>query len=157
MYVPPTFPAHAAKIDDAGEQDSAPFIRGGIPGDGVTGAPPWLTQEDWRMPVPAPPEPKPEKPRVIRLSVIDPGKLVHRVEPVYPPLARQTHLEGTVRLRAGIGTDGAMREVEILSGHVLLAWAARDAVLQWRYKPTLLNGQPVEVETQITVVFTLRH
>jgi protein TonB len=80
---------------------------------------------------------------------------VRRVEPKYPPLARQTRLEGTVRLRAIVGTDGRVREVEMLSGHALLAQAAMDAVLQWRYRPTLLNGRPVDVETQITVVFVL--
>jgi len=71
------------------------------------------------------------------------------------PLAKQTGLQGTVVLRALIGTDGAVREVQLVSGPYLLGQAAMDAVLQWRYQPTLLNGQPMEVETRITVIFTL--
>jgi protein TonB len=81
--------------------------------------------------------------------------LIHRVEPHYPALARQMRLEGTVRLHAIIGIDGAVRELEVESGHPLLARAAREAVLQWRYRPTRLNGEPVEVETTIEVIFEL--
>jgi protein TonB len=86
---------------------------------------------------------------------VEQALLVYRVEPRYPALARQMHLEGTVRLHAVIGIDGAVRELEVESGHPLLARAARDAVLQWRYRPTRLNGEPVEVETTITVIFEL--
>ena len=82
--------------------------------------------------------------------------LVRRVQPSYPILARQAGVEGTVRLHAVIGRDGTIRELEVLSGHPLLVSAARDAVREWRYQPTLLNGEPVEVETYITVVFQLR-
>jgi protein TonB len=65
------------------------------------------------------------------------------------------HLEGTVVLRAVIGRDGMVRSVEVVTGHPMLAKAAREAVLEWRYQPTLLNGEPVEVETAITVHFVL--
>jgi TonB family protein len=81
--------------------------------------------------------------------------LVHRVEPEYPPLAMTIHLSGTVLLRARIGGNGEVRDVEVVSGNALLAQAALAAVRQWRYRPTLLNGQPVEVETQITVRFVM--
>lgn len=80
---------------------------------------------------------------------------IHRVEPRYPALARQIRLAGTVQLRAIIGIDGAVRKLEVESGHPLLAKAALDAVHQWRYRPTRLNGEPVEVETTITVIFEL--
>jgi periplasmic protein TonB len=81
--------------------------------------------------------------------------LIHRVEPIYPQIARNLHLSGTVRLRAIIATDGSVQNLEVLSGHPILARAAKDAVSQWRYRPTLLSGVPVEVETYITVNFVL--
>jgi protein TonB len=81
--------------------------------------------------------------------------LVNRVQPVYPPLARQTRISGTVRLHAIIGKDGSVQQLEVLSGHPLLVQAALDAVRQWRYRPTLLNGEPVEVDTTIDVIFSL--
>jgi TonB family protein len=81
--------------------------------------------------------------------------LVHRVQPEYSLLARASHISGTVQLRAIIARDGTVRELQVVSGNPLLAQAARVAVLKWRYRPTLLNGEPVEVETYITVNFVL--
>ena len=81
--------------------------------------------------------------------------LIHRVDPVYPPLARQARIQGTVRFTGIIGRDGTVQSVQLVSGHPLLVEAARQAVMQWLYKPTLLNGQPVEVVTQIDVGFSL--
>lgn len=83
------------------------------------------------------------------------GQLIHQVEPKYPQIARDMHLSGAVHLRAIIGTDGTIRDLEVLSGNPILTRAAVDAVRQWRYRPTLLNGAPVEVETSITVNFVL--
>src|SRR2546425_4972188 len=103
--------------------------------------------------VPAQPPAEKNK-RLIRASVLQEALLIHRVQPVYPPLAIQIRLEGTVRLRAIIGRDGAIDSLELLSGHPILARAALDSVSQWRYRPTLLGGEPVEVETIITLVFT---
>jgi TonB family protein len=82
-------------------------------------------------------------------------KLIHQVPPVYPPLAKQARIQGTVRLTAIIGKDGTVQDVQLVSGHPLLVPAAMEAVRQWRYEPTLLNGEPVEVITQIDVNFTL--
>jgi protein TonB len=79
--------------------------------------------------------------------------LVHRVEPIYPNFARQAHREGTVELRATISSDGVVRDVQVLSGDPVLAQAARDAVAQWRFRPTMLNGVAVEVITFVTVKF----
>jgi periplasmic protein TonB len=87
-------------------------------------------------------------------SVVE-AKLISRVEPHYPALALQTRLQGTVRLQAIISRDGRITALEVLSGHPLLVQAALDAVRQWRYRPTLLNGEPVEVETSITVHFRM--
>jgi protein TonB len=80
--------------------------------------------------------------------------LIHRVEPVYPSIAKAIHLEGTVNLRAIIKTDGTVGDLTLVSGSPILALAAEAAVREWRYKPTLLSGQPVEVETIITVKFS---
>jgi len=82
--------------------------------------------------------------------------LIHRVEPVYPQLARQTHREGQVELRAIIATDGTIQSLEVVKGDALFLLSASDAVSQWRYRPTVLNGQPVEIETYITVIYTLQ-
>jgi len=83
------------------------------------------------------------------------AKLIHRVNPAYPPLAVQAHVAGTVRLHAVIGKNGTVREVDALAGHPLLLQSAMTAVRQWRYSPTRLNGQPVEVDTTIDVDYTL--
>ena len=83
------------------------------------------------------------------------GNLIHRVQPEYPPLARQARIQGTVVLQAVISREGRIENLQVLSGHPLLVPAALAAVRQWRYRPYSLNDQPVEVETQITVNFTL--
>ena len=83
------------------------------------------------------------------------AKLVKRVMPVYPPLARQARIAGTVRLEGVIARDGRVVNLQVHSGHPLLIAAAVDAVRQWVYRPTLLNGQPVEVIAPIQVHFTL--
>ena len=83
------------------------------------------------------------------------GMVVHRVNPTYPPLARTARVQGAVVLAAIIGKDGAIQNLHVISGHPLLTQSALDAVKQWRYKPYILNGEPVEVDTQITVNFTL--
>ncbi len=81
--------------------------------------------------------------------------LIKKVTPVYPPLAKEAQVQGTVRFAAIIGRDGAVANLQLVSGHPLLVQAAHDAVMQWTYKPTLLNGSPIEVVTQIDVNFTL--
>jgi protein TonB len=83
------------------------------------------------------------------------ANLVDKVTPEYPPLAKQARIQGTVRFAVIIATDGTIKDLQLVSGHPLLVPAATDAVRQWVYKPTLLNGQPTEVETQIDVNFTL--
>jgi len=82
-------------------------------------------------------------------------KLIEQVAPAYPPLARQTRIAGTVRLHGIVGKDGRILSLEVVSGHPLLQQAALDAVRQWRYDPTLLQGEPVEVDTTIDVNFAL--
>ncbi|HKN33280.1 MAG TPA: TonB family protein [Terriglobales bacterium] len=83
------------------------------------------------------------------------GLLLNRVQPTYPRQALQMHLQGAVQMQAVIGKDGVISTVRILSGEPILARAAADAVLQWKYKPYLLDGEPVDIQTQITVNFKL--
>jgi len=115
---------------------------------------------------PAPPQPRHEpsavqnKPAAASApipvtSTVQAAKLIRQVKPPYPPLAVSAHISGTVRLVAIIGRDGAIRNLQVTSGHPLLTPSAVEAVKQWLYHPTLLNGEPVEVITQIEVNFTL--
>lgn len=98
------------------------------------------------------------KPSAKRYKVsggVEQGLLVAQVKPVYPPLAREAGMQGEVVLQAVIGKDGRIKNLRVIRGSPLLAAAAVDAVQQWRYRPYLLNGEPVEVETQITANFKL--
>ena len=95
--------------------------------------------------------------RVYRQSVLMEGILVHRVEPQYPRIALLSRTEGTVQIHAIISREGTVEEAELINGSPLLGHAALAAVRQWRYKPYYLNGEPVEVETQVTVKFVLGH
>jgi periplasmic protein TonB len=103
----------------------------------------------------APPPPKPTQTRIRQGGNVTAAKLVNKVQPQYPPLARQTRISGTVRLHAIIGKNGQVEQLEVMSGHPLLVQAALDAVRQWKYQPTQLNGEPVEVDTTIDVIFSL--
>lgn len=85
------------------------------------------------------------------------AKIVHRVQPEYPEIARNEHLQGSVRLHAIIAKDGSISRLVVLRGYCSLAKSSVKAVNQWRYSPTLLNGEPVEVDTTIDVFFTLNH
>lgn len=91
----------------------------------------------------------------ITLSHPDPASLIYRVQPVYPHIALITHTQGTVILRAIISKEGNVESLQLVSGSPMLSAAALDAVRQWRYRPYLLNGEAVPVDTQITVNFRL--
>jgi protein TonB len=131
---------------------AASTVPGGVLG-GVIASVPAVT--------PPPPPPvrtgeKPATPQRIRVGGnVQGANLTHHVSPVYPPLAKQARVQGTVRFTAIIGKDGTVQNLQLLSGHPLLVPAAEEAVKQWQYKPTLMNGEPVEVVTQIDVNFTL--
>ena len=139
------------------EMESAPIL-GGV-GEGTSGGSslpglfdnPSLPEAKAPSHSAAPPKPSP-----VRVSAgVQMAKIVRHVQPAYPPLARNARISGVVRLRAIIGADGSIRNLELVSGHPLLAPAAMQAVSQWRYQPTLLSGEPVEVITEILVNFTL--
>jgi len=88
-------------------------------------------------------------------GIVQAAKILRQVKPIYPPLARQARISGDVRLEAVISREGTVESLQVLSGHQLLIPAAIEAVRQWLYRPTLLNGDPVEVLTQIEVHFKL--
>jgi periplasmic protein TonB len=102
-----------------------------------------------------PPAPKPVGHAPLRLSNVMQGYLVHKVEPTYPALARTARIQGSVELRAIISKEGTIENLRVVSGHPMLAQAALEAVRQWRYRPYILNGEPMEVDTQVTVNFVL--
>ncbi|MBI1897835.1 MAG: energy transducer TonB [Acidobacteria bacterium] len=122
-------------------------VLGGIIGSVPTAAPP---------PPPVKEAPKPVTPKQIRVGgQVQAAKLIRQPKPTYPPLARQARIQGTVRFNAVIGRDGSIQNLTLVSGHPLLVPSAQEAVRQWVYQPTLLNGEPVEVVTVIDVNFTL--
>lgn len=96
------------------------------------------------------------QPHRMHVTTLDPAMLLRRVEPFYPPLAIQIRREGRVELHAIIGTDGSIQSLQVVAGDPLFVQSAMEAVQQWHYKPTFLNGQAVEIDTYITVVYTMR-
>jgi protein TonB len=137
-------------------------VMGGIPG-GVAGGTPGGVLGGIIGSVPSalpPPPPPPVKvvttPKRITIGGnVQQAKLVRQPKPVYPPLAKQARISGVVHLAAVISKDGTIQDLKVISGHPLLIPSALEAVKQWVYQPTLLNGEPVEVSTQIDVNFTL--
>lgn len=95
-------------------------------------------------------------PQRVRVSQgVTEGLLIRKLQPTYPPLAKTARIQGDVVLNAVISKNGAIENLRVMSGHPMLVTSALDAVKQWKYKPYILNGEPVEVETTITVKFTL--
>jgi protein TonB len=138
------------EMPDVGMGGVAGGVPGGVPGGQMGGVVGGIIGG---MGSAAPP--KPTQARIRQGGNVQAAKLVNKVTPMYPPLARQTRINGTVHLHAIIGKDGSVQQLEVLGGHPLLIQAALDAVRQWRYQPTLLNGEPVEVDTTIDVIFSL--
>ena len=132
-------------------------VPGGIPGGqmgGVIGG--IISSSSSLAAVPRLSQPAPAVQRVRVSQGVTKGLLIYRVEPPYPPLAKQARIQGVVVMTALIDKGGNVQHLQVVSGHPLLAPAAIEAVKQWRYKPFLLNGQPVEVETTVTVNFHVR-
>jgi protein TonB len=125
-------------------------VPGGVPGGSMGGV---IGSVLSSTPVAVPKIATPQRVRVS--SGVSSGLLIRKVSPTYPPLARQARIQGTVILQAQISKDGSIQNLQLISGHPMLAPAAIEAVKQWKYKPYLLNGEPVEVETQVQVNFTL--
>ena len=127
---------------------------------GIPGGVPGIGGNETVLPPPPPPKPAPqtvERPARVQIGgSVQAAKLVFGPKPVFPALARQARITGTVRLAALISTDGHIRNLRLMSGHPMLAPAAIEAVSHWVYRPTLLNGLPVEVLTDIEVNFVLQ-
>jgi periplasmic protein TonB len=154
-----------AKVQMIKEDDAPPptsiagGVIGGVPGGisggqlgGVIGG--IVSSTSSVAPVPNLSKPTPQR---VRLSQgVSKGLLVYRIEPRYPTVAREAHIQGIVVLTALIDKDGMIQNLQVVTGHPMLAPAAIEAVKQWRYKPFLLNGQAVGVETTVTVTFSLR-
>lgn len=139
----PTPPAFIASSSGAGTAVNGDFR--GLLGAVGTGAAPVI------------PRPAVTIEHPVRLSHMSEGDLIRKVMPAYPALARSARIQGTVVLQAMISKQGTIENLRLLSGHPMLAPAAIEAVKQWRYRPYILNSEPVEVETQITVNFALNN
>jgi len=156
-----------SKVQMIKEDDAPPPVAttggvvGGVPGGilggqmgGVIGG--IISSSSSLAAVPTLSKPVPTVQRVHISQGVTKGLLIYRVEPTYPPLAQQARIQGVVVLTAIIGKDGNIQNLQVVSGHPMLAPAAIEAVKHWRYKPFLLNGQPVEIETTVTVTFHVR-
>jgi len=164
LMAPKVVPKEIAQIKEEELPPSAGAgVVGGVPG-GVPGGTPGGVLGGIIGSVPtnvAPPPPPKEAPKPVtpkRITIggnVQSAKLVRQPKPVYPPLAKQARISGTVKLAAVIAKDGSIQDLKVISGHPLLIPAALAAVKQWVYQPTLLNNEPVEVSTQIDVNFTL--
>jgi periplasmic protein TonB len=151
LTAPPLIPEHAAMVDD--RPPGVPDLGSGNSGSG-TGLPDSL----WKTGPPPPvvePGPKPH-PGPTRISAgVAAGRLIAPIRPVYPAIARNMHIQGTVTVEAIISKQGTVENARVVSGHPMLAVAALNAIQQARYLPFKLDGEPVEVETTINVIFKL--
>jgi protein TonB len=123
-------------------------VPGGVPGGSMGGVMGSIISTNTAVPT--------IKPQRIRVSSgVTQGLVIHKVEPAYPPIAKTARVSGTVILQAVISKEGTIENLRVISGHPLLTQSAVEAVKQWRYRPYILNGDPVEVETTVEVHFTL--
>jgi len=145
-------------LSNAGAVGVVGGVPGGVPGGTLGGTPP-TTLGGVLSAASAPPPPPPPKaatPKRIRVGgQVESARLIFQPKPEYPPLAKMARIQGTVRLEAIISKDGTIQDLRVVSGHPLLVKSALEAVQRWRYQPTLLNGEPVEVVTEVDVNFTL--
>jgi periplasmic protein TonB len=154
LLEPPTIPTSIANLHES-QVGSAPDLgEVGVEGGTGTNRRGVLGSIGIAVDV-APPPPPPVPTRPLTISNWAEGNLIYRVQPAYPPLARQARIQGTVELRAIISKAGTIENLVVVSGHPLLVKSALDAVRQWRYRPYLLNHEPIEVETEVTVNFLL--
>jgi len=153
FFAPTRVPTHVVEGPVGEPQDPAEFPTGPGPSIPCTAC---IPLDDNTHQPERPVDVRPQTPQRLHVTHLEQAMLIQRIEPVYPPLAIQIHREGHVELRAIIATDGAIQSLQVVSGDALFLQSALDAVRQWRYHPTILNGQPVEIETYITVIYTLQ-
>jgi periplasmic protein TonB len=150
--ISPTITTHdPGHSSDPGAPDG-PEIPGVPGGPEIPGLP---STDASHQPPPPVAHPHPERRHLS--EPVQAAMLIRRVQPVYPPLAMQIRREGRVELHAIIATDGTIQSLEVVNADPLFIQSALAAVREWRYRPTILDGQPVEVDTQITVIYTLSH
>jgi protein TonB len=161
VFVPRTIPTTVARIVDEPSMAAVAPPMIGHPGGIAVISDQGIFQGGVPQSIPVAPPPPPPVPVQQSTAKIRVGgdvlqaKMIKRVVPVYPPLAKQARVSGTVRLQGVISREGRVINLQVISGHPLLIPSARDAVIQWVYQPTLLNGQPVEVIAPIDVHFNL--
>jgi periplasmic protein TonB len=150
-------PTHIPKKVEIIKEEEAPpqmagvvgGVPGGVPGGAMNGVIGGIVNS-------TAPVPRVATPTRVRVSQgVTQGLLLRKINPNYPPLAKQARIAGAVVLQAEISKDGSIQNLHVISGHPMLVPSAIEAVKQWKYKPYILNGEPVEVETTITVNFTL--
>src|ERR1700730_1613215 len=155
IIMPPTIPTHVRDIhEESGPpqvSSSGPYVFGGT----GSGDPNEILHSLGNSGAAAVPPPPPAVAHPIRVSHMSEGDILRKVQPTYPPLARSARIQGQVVLAAMISKQGTIENLRALAGHPMLVHAALEAVSQWRYRPYILNNEPVEVETQITVNFSL--
>lgn len=151
-------PVHISQHIDDGPQPASPEPPGipSGPGPGVPCSAGCISIVDTRVQPTNPGNVLPRTPQRVFKEHLEPAMLIRRIDPVYPPLARQIRREGRVELHAIIAIDGSIQSLQVADGDPLFVQSALDAVRQWRYRPTVLNGQPVEIDTHITVIYTLQ-
>jgi protein TonB len=155
LRAPTKIPKKVAIIEEEATPAGAFGVVGGVPG-GVPGGQMGGVLGGVLGGVSGPVAPPPPPPKRIRVSQgVQEAKMIRRVQPRFPPIAKQARIQGTVQLEAIIAKDGTIQNLRVIKGHPLLAQAAIDAVSQWRYEPTLLNNLPVEVVTLVNVIFKL--
>lgn len=156
MMAPTVIPKNVALIkEEELPPDTSVGVVGGVPGGIPGGQSGGVLGGIIGGVIGGPPPPKEAPKRIVVGGNVQMASVIHQLRPVYPPLARQARIQGTVKLSAVISREGTIQELQVISGHPLLVQSALDAVRQWRYRPTLLNGEPVEVSTTIDVIFTL--
>jgi protein TonB len=155
LIMPRTIPTHIRDIQEESGPPQVALSGSNVFGSTGAGDPNGilhaLGKSSSSLPVPPPPAVA-HPPRVSHMME---GNLIRRVQPDYPPIARSARIQGQVVLAAIISKEGRIENLRVLAGHPMLVRAALEAVSQWRYRPYILNGEPVEVETQITVNFSL--
>jgi protein TonB len=151
LITPQHIPTTTPRIDDSELGPPAPDLPGVEFGQRKPGTVPYSIGDN--IPVVTPKPPAPTHPP--KISHWAEGNLIYRVQPAYPILARQARIQGPVQLRAIISKNGTIENLTVESGHPMLTRAAIEAVRQWRYRPYLLNDEPIEIETEITVNFVI--
>lgn len=158
LRTPTSIPKEVKMVHDEPQQAPPSATMAGVPG-GVPGGVAGGSMGGViggvlsSAPVAVPDKPTPQRVRVSQ--GVTSGLLIKKVTPEYPALAKQARIQGSVVLHAVIGKNGEVQNLQVVSGHPMLTQAAIQAVKQWRYKPYFLNGQPVEVDTNVTVNFSL--